>query len=100
MGHRDGILRPDRASGATPVAGLIANRHAQPTRGIIVLLRLVAAASLLALWSVLGASVALAADPPADVVLDGTVTVTFADPSIDDGAGIAGAEVTLEARRP
>ena len=64
------------------------------------LLRLGAAASLLALCSVLGASVALAADPPADVVLDGTVTVTFADPTVDDGTGIAGASVTLEARRP
>jgi hypothetical protein len=42
----------------------------------------------------------LAAEPPADVVLDGIVTVTFADPNVDDGAGLAGAEITLDALRP
>ena len=42
----------------------------------------------------------LAAEPPADVVFDGIVTVTFADPNVDDGAGLAGAEITLDALRP
>ena len=41
---------------------------------------------------------ALAADPPADVVLDGVVTIRFVDGV--DGSPLAGAAVTIEASRP
>ena len=47
----------------------------------------------------LSAVPAMAAEPPADVVFDGTVTVTFTDPA-DGGAGLAGATVELVALRP
>ena len=56
------------------------------------------AALLAALLATTLALPVLAADPPADVVLDGTVTVTFIDPE-DDGP-IADAHITLVARRP
>ncbi len=56
------------------------------------------AALLAALLATILALPVLAADPPADVVLDGTVTVTFIDPQ-DDGP-IADADITLVARRP
>jgi hypothetical protein len=42
---------------------------------------------------------ALAAEPPAGVVLDATVTVIFTDPE-DGGAALAGADVELVALRP
>lgn len=58
--------------------------------------RLPSAILLIAAWLLASAAPVLAADPPPDVVLDGSVTVRF----VVDGTPIAGAETTLIATRP
>jgi hypothetical protein len=63
-------------------------------------LRSIAVVPLALVWLLAAVVPALAADPPADVVFDGVVTVTFADPGVDGGAGLADAEITLDALRP
>lgn len=45
------------------------------------------------------ADVVIAADPPAGVAFDGSVTVIFRDPAYFDGQGMAGATIALEASR-